>query len=416
MKIKPPLLSVKSAISTLAALLCLVALDGCQKAKETEVKPMDASTFEPPKVTNGRDLEFPPKVPQLSSFKTVEAKSVNSAEDHFTGRVTWNEDYAVRIYSPVAGQVAKIVADVGQKVAPGDDLALLHSSDYGQALSDYLKATASLTQAEKTYQRVKDLAVYGAAATKDVEQAKADYDNAAAEKDRARAALQRYGTPTGDFSDLYHLRSPIAGHVVDKKINNGQEVRPDMILGSTTDVITPLFTIADPSRLWVLLDVPETDLNELKAGQAVELRTPAYPGRVFPGRLVVVGASLDPQTRVVHARANVENLDGALKAEMYVTVNVKLPISEGVSVEVPASAVIYVNEKYYVFVPDKAAPNKFSKREVTVLHERSAGATVVVQGVRPGERVVSDGSLEMNDYLEGEGEASKPDAAATPNS
>jgi cobalt-zinc-cadmium efflux system membrane fusion protein len=190
-----------------------------------------------------------------------------------------------------------------------------------------------------------------------------------------------------------------------------------MILGSTTDVVTPLFTIADPNRLWVLLDVPETDLNELKAGQEVELRTPAYPGRVFRGTLVVVGASLDPQTRVVHARANVGNPDWALKAEMYVTVNVKLPASEGVSAEVPASAVIYVNEKYFVFVPDKSDPNKFSKREITVLHERSAGATVVVQGIRPGERVVSDGSLEMNDYLgEGEGEESKSDAAATPNS
>ena len=334
MKIKPQL-DAKLVISALAALLCLVALDGCQKTKEPADKPTDASTFEPPKVTNGRDIEFPPKMPQLSSFKTVEAKPVNSEEERFTGRVTWNEDYAVRIYSPVAGQVAKIVADVGQKVAPGDDLALLHSSDYGQALSDYLKAMASLTQAEKTFKRQKDLTAYGAVATKDVEQAKADYDSAVAERDRALAALQRYGTPTGDFSDLYHLRSPIAGHVVDKKINNGQEVRPDMILGSTTDVITPLFTVADPSHLWVLLDVPETDLNELKAGQEVELRTPAYPGRVFPGKLVVVGASLDPQTRVVHARANVENPDGALKAEMYVTVNVKLPTSEGVSVEVP---------------------------------------------------------------------------------
>jgi len=235
MKMKPHL-DAKPAISALAALLCLVALNGCQKAKEPADKPMDASTFEPPKVTNGRDLEFPPKMPQLSSFKTVEAKPVDSEEERFTGRVTWNEDYAVRIYSPVAGQVAKIVADVGQKVAPGDDLALLHSSDYGQALSDYLKAMAAMTQAEKAYKRQKDLTAYGAVATKDVEQAKADYDSAVAEKDRALAALQRYGTPTGDFSDLYHLRSPIAGHVVDKKINNGQEVRPDMILGSTTDV------------------------------------------------------------------------------------------------------------------------------------------------------------------------------------
>jgi membrane fusion protein, heavy metal efflux system len=416
MKIKSHLPSAKLAISA-GALLWLVALNGCQKAKETEIQPMDASTFEPPKVTNGRDLEFPPKVPQLSSFQTVEAKSVSSASERFTGRLSWNEDYAVRIYSPVSGQVAKIVADVGQKVAPWDDLALLHSSDYGQALSDYLKATASLTQVEKTYERVKVLTGYGAAATKDVEQAKADYDNAVAEKVRALAALKRYGTPTGDFSDLYHLRSPIAGYVVDKRINNGQEVRPDMILGSTSDVVTPLFTIADPSRLWVLLDVPETDLNELKAGQKVELTTPAYPGRVFAGTLVVVGASLDPQTRVVHARANVENPDGALKAEMYVTVNVKLPTSEGGSVEVPASAVIYVNGKYYVFVPDKSEPNKFSRREVNVLHERSAGATVVVQGIPPNERVVSDGSLEMNDYLdEGEGEEAKPDAAATPNS
>jgi membrane fusion protein, heavy metal efflux system len=417
MKISPCLTKVKAAGSALTVLLFLAALDGCQKAKEPAVKEMDGSTFEPPKVTNGRDLEFPPKITQLSSFKTVEAKSVNSEDDHFTGRVTWNEDYAVRVYSPVAGQVAKIVADVGQKVDAGDDLALLHSSDYGQALSDYLKATASLTQTEKTYQRVKELTVYGAAATKDLEQAKSDYDNAAAEKERALAALKRYGTPSGDFSDLYHLRTPIAGKVVDKKINNGQEVRPDMILGSTTDVITPLFTIADPSHLWVLLDVPETNLNDLRAGQEVELRTPAYPGRVFPGTLAVVGASLDPQTRVVHARANVENPEGTLKAEMYVTVNVKLPAGKGQSVEVPASAVIYVNEKYYVFVPDKSDPNKFSRREVNVLHERSAGATVVIQGVRPGERVVSDGSLEMNDYLgEGEDEEAKPDGAATPNS
>jgi multidrug efflux pump subunit AcrA (membrane-fusion protein) len=130
----------------------------------------------------------------------------------------------------------------------------------------------------------------------------------------------------------------------------------------------------------------------------------------------VIGASLDPQTRVVHARAKVENPDGALKGEMYVTVNVKVPVNGTPSVEIPASAVIFLDSKYYVFVPDKANPNKFSRREVKVLHERSAGATVVVQGVEIGERVVSDGSLEMNDYLDqGEGGSSKPETTATPN-
>jgi multidrug efflux pump subunit AcrA (membrane-fusion protein) len=146
-----------------------------------------------------------------------------------------------------------------------------------------------------------------------------------------------------------------------------------------------------------LLDVPETDLSQLKIGQEIELRTPAYPGRVFRRKLTVIGASLDPQTRVVHARAKVENPDGALKGEMYVTVNVKVPVNGAPSVEIPASAVIFLDSKYYVFIPDKTNPNKFSRREVKVLHERSAGATVVVQGVEIGERVVSDGGLEMND-------------------
>lgn len=135
--------------------------------------------------------------------------------------------------------------------------------------------------------------------------------------------------------------------------------------------------------------MPETDLSQLKIGQEIELRTPAYPGRAFPGKLTVIGASLDPQTRVVHARAKVENPDGALKGEMYVMVNVKVPMNGAPSVEIPASAVIFLDSKYYVFIPDKTNPNKFSRREVKVLRERSAGATVVVQVTRAVNRASS---------------------------
>lgn len=416
MKITLHLRPVALSLLVSAALFCSVLFIGCQKTKSSEEKVRDASSASGPKVTNGRDVEFPERLLQPSVFKTAEAHRVENDDARFTGRVTWNEDYAVRVYSPVAGQIAKIVADIGQKVSPGDDLALLHSSDYGQALSDYLKASATLSQAEKTLKRQKELITYGAAAAKDLEQAQADYANAQAERQRTLAALQRFGKPTEDFSDLYHLRSPISGFVVDKKINNGQEVRPDMILGSTSDVVTPLFTIADPGHLWVLLDVPETDLTQLKVGQEIELMTPAYPGRVFPGKITVVGASLDPQTRVVHVRANVENPEGLLKGEMYVTVHVKVPLSGTAPAEIPSSAVIFLDGKYYVFVVDKVNPNKFSKREVEVLHERSAGATVVVTGIQAGERVVSDGSLEMNDYLDQEkDQAEKQEAAPTPN-
>ncbi len=151
----------------------------------------EASPKTDDRINKGRSVEFPQKATEKPVFKTEIAKSVGDDEAKFTGRITWNEDYAVRIYSPVGGRVAKIVADMGQKVSPGDDLALVHSSDYG-TLTDYLKGIAALPlRTHETYEREKDLHAHGAAPTKDVESAQADFDNALAEKERAEAALQR---------------------------------------------------------------------------------------------------------------------------------------------------------------------------------------------------------------------------------
>src|SRR5271165_6561588 len=80
MENKPRLPHAMPPICTLAAFLCLMVLDGCQKAKEPAVDAIEASTIEPPKVTDGRTLEFPPKMARISSFKTVEAKAADSAE------------------------------------------------------------------------------------------------------------------------------------------------------------------------------------------------------------------------------------------------------------------------------------------------------------------------------------------------
>ena len=113
-----------------ASLIWLLAVLSPLKAADSD----EGTAPEPPRVLDGRSLEFPDKSPQLSGLKTTEVRAVRENDAHFTGRLTWNEDYTVRIYSPVTGRVAKVVALIGQKVQPGDDLALLHSSDYGQAL------------------------------------------------------------------------------------------------------------------------------------------------------------------------------------------------------------------------------------------------------------------------------------------
>ena len=200
--------------------------------------------------------------------------------------------------------------------------------------------------------------------------------------------MQQLGTAPGDFSDIYHVRSSIAGQIVDMNIHPGQEVRSDIQLAGAAELVKPLYTISDPKHLWVQVDVREGQLNLLKPGETVRFRTPAYPDKVFTGRLAVIGTSLDPQTRVAYARATVDNSEGLLRAEMYVSVELPRPQNAVASVEIPASAVSFHDGKYYVIV--QSAPHKFDLREVSVVHEGSAGVSVVVSGLAPGQQVVSD--------------------------
>jgi cobalt-zinc-cadmium efflux system membrane fusion protein len=369
------------------------------------------SVAAPPRVTL-KSIEFPLGSPQLNAVRTTEALPFKQGEATFTGQLVWNEDYTNRVFSPVAGRIQAVIAQVGQKVNTGDDLALMRSPDYGQAQADYRKATSDFAQAEKTLARVKALREHGAAAVKDLESAQADDDRALSEKQRAKLRLQLLGSAAEDFSDVYHVVAPIVGIVVDRNVNIGQEVRADIVLAGTPQLTAPMFTITDPSKLWVQLDVPERELSKLNVGQPVEVRTSAYPDRVFNGRVNLVGAFLDPQTRVAHARANVDNADGLLKAAMYVTVEVKELLASEAEVVLPSRAVIFLDGKYFVFV--ETHPWTFEKREVTVDRD-ATGGMVVVRGLRPGDRVVSEGSLLLNDLLP-ENPPRESEAEGTPKS
>ncbi len=372
----------------------LLLATSCSKTPPAATPETDQSA---PRVS-GRSIEFSAHSPQLGSLTTIQPRAVQQNAEMFTGRVTWNEDYTDRVFSPVAGQVEKVTAEVGQTIKRGDDLALMHSADYGQAQADYRKALGDYAQFDKALARVKTLKEHGAAAQKDVESAQADFDRGIAEKERAEASLRLLGTTSGNFNDVYHVISPIAGVVVDKNINVGQQLRADLILANTPQATAPLFVVTDPTKLWAQLDVPESKLGKLHVGDPVELRSPAYPGKVFPGKLASVGAFLDPQTRVAHARVDVENLDGQLKGEMYVSVEVKEAADAQTDVALPAEAVIYEDGKYYVFV--QSTPNRFTRRSVTLEHEVGpGGAEVVVRGLSPEQNVVTQGSLLINDVM-----------------
>jgi cobalt-zinc-cadmium efflux system membrane fusion protein len=386
----------------IGAIIVDLSLGGCNK-RAAEPPPV-----EPPRVTL-KSVEFPKGSPQLSGIRVTEVKPFRQGEESFTGQLVWNEDWTNRVFSPVAGRIQTIVAEIGKKVNKGDDLALMRSPDYGQAQADYRKATSDLAQAEKTLARVKALREHGAAAVKDLESAQADYDRAFSEKQRAELRLQLLGSVGGDFSDLYHVTAPIGGIVVDRNVNVGQEVRSDIVLAGSPQLAAPMFTITDPSKLWVQLDVPEREVSKLQPGQPIEVRSSAYPERIFEGHVDLVGASLDPQTRVVHARGSVDNSAGLLKAAMYVAVNVKELLGSSGEVVLPVRAVFFLDGRNFVFL--ETGPGKYEKREVVVRRETSGGMVVAGGGgLQAGDRVVTEGNLLLNEMLADE----QPEQTATP--
>jgi cobalt-zinc-cadmium efflux system membrane fusion protein len=388
--IRNPMANVPQVFAGLS-LAILIAAVGCkqeQKAVETPA----------PKV-EGEKVILPEDAPQKSSLSVETAEPRKLVVTHLTGRLIWDDDATVRIYSPVAGRVTTILANLGQSVSTEAPLAKIDSPDFGQALADARKAASDLLLAERTLNRLRELYEHQAAAKKDVENAEAAQAGAASEKDRAMARLALYGGNEKSGDQMYELRSPLAGVVVDKNINPGQEVRADQMLANATQLFAPLFVVSDPTKLWVQLDVSELDIAAIKPGQALRIYSRAYPGKAFEGVLENVGDSLDPATRTVKVRGVVNNAGKLLKAEMYVTVDVLVNSSDiaGQHVEIPAKAVFMKDNQQYLFIEE--SPGQYERKLVKTGGD-SEGKTLILDGVNAGQKVVTEGCLLLEALIE----------------
>lgn len=366
---------------------CSGLLLGCHARKETGEAPAPA--------VHGERIVFPTNAPQLAYLATEPAESRKETMLHFNGRLVWDDDETVRVFSPFAGRVSKLVTEVGQRVSPGDPLAIIQSPDFGQAQADARQAANALVLAERTLNRVRELFDHGAAPKKDLDSAEADFARTQAERQRAFARLAIYGGNTNLIDQLFQLKSPLRGVVVERNVNPGQEVRPDQMLANAPQLFAPLFVVTDPAHLWVWVDVSEHDLHLLQTGQSLSVRSRAYPERAFEGRLEVITDTLDPVTRTVKVRGSVDNRSRLLKAEMYVTVDVREAGQPGI--EVPSKAVFFKGEKHFLFLEEQ--PGQFTRREIRIGLEHD-GQTEVTNGVALGQRVVTDGCLLLEELLE----------------
>ena len=365
-------------------------LSACEKNEQKTPDPG-------PKIT-GNTIVFPADSPQLRNIQTGKVAGPWQRELQLPGRLVWDEDRTVRVFTPFTGRVTRVLADIGQRVAAGQPLAELASPDFGQAQSDTRKARADLATKTAQLSRVRELAQAGITAGKDLQQAEADQQSADAEFRRASARVSLFGGGN-NVDQKFALKSPIPGVIVERNINSGQELRADQ-------PTTPQFVVTDPTRLWVQLDANEAALRSLKLGTTIILSVSQYPDDTFAGELRQVADFVDPITRTLKLRGTVVNTDRRLKAEMFVSARIAFPKGETSTVD--EKAVFLDGMRRLVFV--KTAPGTFTRRSVRV-GPSYGDALPVLAGLNEGDEVVLSGTLYLQQMLVAGG--TKADAADT---
>jgi cobalt-zinc-cadmium efflux system membrane fusion protein len=364
-----------------ASIVALQALFlvACHEAPPPKVEP-------PTPIVQNNQIRFAPNHPQLALLGISAASNAKTINIELPAKLVWNEDRTQRLYASFAGRVAVIKTDVGQSVANGQALAILASPEFGVAQADTAKARADLAVTQKALARQRELFDAGIIARKELDGAEADAARAGAESQRTEARTKLYGgASTGGINQQLTLGSTIAGVVVERNINPGQELRPDQ----SGVGVPPLFVVTDPSSLWVQIDARESDIGSLQPGSSFEIAVPSLGGQVFPAVVKAAGDFIDPATRTIKVRGLVANPQRLLKAEMLVTARITRKMAEG-SVSVPAGAALLYGAKHQVFVQGTAGT--FEPREVELAYEGSK-TVVVASGLKVGEQVVSENTL-----------------------
>lgn len=383
MSIRPNSQLQKLAVAS--AIVCALSVSACSKKPDAQA---EAAATTPTNITlTAAQLQHLRlfTVAPTGFHKTIEAAGV----------VDFDNDQSTSVLSPISGPVTRLLVEPGQKVAKGQVLAMVDSPDYAAAIGAYAKALATAKTARQVADTDRDLAQHNGVSARENAQAQTDAANAEADRDAALQALVALNLEPRVIRDIQAgrpmtraegaIRAPIAGTLVEKLITPGQ------LLAAGT---TPAFTVANLSKMWVMAQVPPSELASVSAGDPVEIEP--GPGAANGGQPAMTGvvdnvaAQVNPDTRAVLTRVVVANPAGLLKKQMYVRVRIRSR-QDSTGLLVPVSAILRDDENL-PFVYVAGANGSFTRRHVT-LGYRAGDQYDIPQGLQAGDRVVVDGGL-----------------------
>ncbi len=337
-------------------------------------------------------------VVQLSEtqLKTMKIEPVSERlfpqEQQAVGNIDFNQELLTQVFTPYQGRILRAFVSVGDMVKKDQILFTIDSPDLVQAESTLIAAAGVLELTAKNLERQRNLYRQNAAAQKDYEQSISDQQAAEGAYRAARAAVKVFGKSDAEIDKIVSDRkidpalvvpSPITGLLTARNAAPGLLVQP----GSPP----PVYIVADTSTMWMLAYVPERDVPELKAGQAVSVKVVALPGhQPFQGKIVTIGAAVDPNTRRVLVRSEIADPNYELRAGMFATFTITIAPPKR-ALAVPQDAVVREGDgTMTVWV--SAGGGKFTKRVVQpgLSHD---GFTEIREGLKPGELIATGLSL-----------------------
>ena len=342
---------------------------------------------EPDLMVRQGDKIVVPEGSALRSRLQVMAASAQSVDPKLLLPAVVESDPArtAAVLTPLSGRLIALKVALGDRVTRGQVVAIIDSPDLAQAYTDNDKAADAFKLNQKNLERQEAQNKLGVASDRDLDQAKSDYAQAAAEYTRTQAHLKTLGVSPESKSASRELpiAAPVGGSVTTLSVAPGNMIN---------DPTQPLMTIADLSTVWVTAMVPEKDIAGVSKNQDAQVTLSAYPDRVLHGKVLFLSDVIDSDSRRGRIRIAFANGDYALKPNMFATV----VLSGGARslVVLPSSALLMNNDRTSVFIA--TAPWTFERRNVDAQLEE--GSSVAVRsGVSAGEQVLVKGAILLND-------------------
>ena len=353
---------------------------------------------------------FRPTKEQWAGFKIEPVGLVSFRPEQVTeGNIAVDDNLTTPVFSHYSGRVIKVIAMLGDVVAPGAPLFVIHASEFVQAQNDLITALANvqtarsqLSMAQTTDKRAHELYLAQGGALKDWQQAQTDLitsqntvrsDEIALHAVRSRlrilgktdqeiASLE--AEPTQKLDAVTTVTAPIAGTVTQRQIGAGQYINSE-----ANGATNPVFTISDLSTVWLIANVREGDAPLMHVGEPVEVHVLAFPRRVFKAKISWVAPSIDSNTHRLSVRADVENPQGELKPGMFANFSI-ITGEAATAPAVPQRAIVYEGDTARIWVAED--DGTIAARSIR-LGPISDGMVEILAGLSAGEKVVTSGAL-----------------------